>query len=240
MVKTLNLPLPPQDEEPSEAIRQGPLTFDPSPPPEEGEDIQLMAADNQTELMRWHYRLGHLSFPKLKQLALNGEIPMKLAKIALPKCAGCLFSTMTKLPWQGKEAKSFHKVFFATKPGGCDSVNLMTSKEVGFYMQLKGKLTKKCYKCATVFVDHFSHLCFVHLQLNTSSEETMATMIAFEKYAAEYRVKILHYHCGNGHFHDSAFRRACHSARQKLTFCGVNAQFQNGLFATSQRAQASN
>jgi hypothetical protein len=53
--------------------------------------------------MRWHYQLGHLTFPKLKQLALNGEIPKKLAKMLPPKCAGCLFGAMTKLPWQGKE-----------------------------------------------------------------------------------------------------------------------------------------
>jgi hypothetical protein len=92
--------------------------------------------------MHWHYRLGHVSFPKLKQLALSGEIPMKLAKIVLPKCAGCLFGTMTKLSWQGKEAKSSHKVFIATKLGGCDSVNLMMSKEVDFYMQLKGNLPR--------------------------------------------------------------------------------------------------
>jgi hypothetical protein len=112
----LNLPLPPQDEEPSEAIQQGPVTFDPLLPLEEGEDIQLTAAGNQAELMRWHYHLGHLSFSKLKQLALNGEIPMKLAKISPPRCAGCLFGMMTKLPWQGKEAKSPHKDFIATKP----------------------------------------------------------------------------------------------------------------------------
>jgi len=43
------------------------------------------AADDQAELMRWHYRLGHLTFAKLKQLALNGEIPKKLVKIKPPK-----------------------------------------------------------------------------------------------------------------------------------------------------------
>jgi hypothetical protein len=69
------------------------------PPTGEGKDIQLAAADNQAEPMRWHYWLGHLTFPKLKQLTLNGEIPKKLAKIILPKCAGCLFGAMTKLPW---------------------------------------------------------------------------------------------------------------------------------------------
>jgi hypothetical protein len=101
----------------------------------------------------------------------------------------------------------------------------MTSTEVGFFAQLKGKLTKKRYKCATVFVDHFSHLQFVHLQLNDGSNKTLAAKLAFEQYAAEHGVKILHYHWDNGRFHDNAFQQACHKARQQLTFCGVNAHF---------------
>jgi hypothetical protein len=103
--------------------------------------------------MQWGYRLGHLTFPKIKQLALNGKIPKKLAKVLPPKCAGCLFGTMTKLPWQGKETKADHEVFIATEPWECASVDQMISREVGFYAQLKGKLTKKRYKCAIVFVD---------------------------------------------------------------------------------------
>jgi hypothetical protein len=163
MVKTSNLPSPPQEEELSKVIQQGPLTFDLLPPTEEGEDVQLAAANKEAELMSWHYCLGHLGFPKLKQLALNGKIPKKLAKVLLPKCTGCLFGAMTKLPWQVKETKVDHKVFIATKPGGCVSVNQMTSTKVGFYAQLKGKFSKKHFKCATVFVDHYSHLHFVYL-----------------------------------------------------------------------------
>jgi hypothetical protein len=71
-----NLPPPLEDpEEPDTFIRRGPLTFDPSPPLAEDEDAPLAAANDQAELMRWHYRLGHLPLPKLKQLALNGKIP---------------------------------------------------------------------------------------------------------------------------------------------------------------------
>ncbi len=98
-VKTANLPLPPLQEKPSRVTRRGPLTFDPSPPTKEANEVQLSATDEQAELMRWQYHLGHLTFPKLKQLTLNGEIPKKLAKVLPPKCAGCLFGTMTKLPW---------------------------------------------------------------------------------------------------------------------------------------------
>ncbi len=77
---------------------------------------------------------------------------------------------MTKLPWQGKEFKADHEVFVPTKPGECILVDQMTSTEVGFFAQLKGKLTKKRYKCATVFVDHF--IC---LHLNTSNLTTSPT-----------------------------------------------------------------
>jgi hypothetical protein len=87
MIKMSNLLSPPANESPSKVIHCGPLTFDPSPHQEEGEDTQLAAAEDQTKLMRWHYRLGHLPFSKLKQLALNGEIPKKLAKAKPPKCA---------------------------------------------------------------------------------------------------------------------------------------------------------
>ena len=151
------------------------------------------------------YQLGQLGFPKLKQLALDGEIRKKLAKILPPKCTGCLFGAMTKLTWQGKETKADHELFITIKPGECVSINQMTSTEVGFYAQLKGKLTKKRYKCITVFVNHFSHLCFVHLQINNLSAETLFAKLAFEQYAAEHRVKILHYHCNKGQSHHNAF-----------------------------------
>ncbi len=83
-VKTSNLPAPPKEEIPSEAIHRGPLIFDPSPPQEEGEDVHLAAANNQAELMQWHYRLGHLTFPKLKQLTLNGDYPRSWQKSRHP------------------------------------------------------------------------------------------------------------------------------------------------------------
>ncbi len=140
--------------------------------------------------MRWHYRLGHLPFVKLKQLAHNGEIPKKLAKVKPPKCAGCLFGAMTKIPWRGKETKASHEVFIATKPGECISVNQMMSTEVGFYAQMKEKLTKKQYRCAMIFVDHYSHLRFIHLQVDDSSAKTVAAKCAFETFAAEHGVKI--------------------------------------------------
>ncbi len=232
MVEMSNLLLPPQEEEPSRVIRRGPLTFDPSPLTQEAKDIQLTAADDQAKLICWHHLLGHLSFPKLNQLALIGKIPKKLAKVQPTKCAGCLFGAIMQLHWQGKETKANHEVVIATKPGECILVDQTMSTEVGFYAQLKGKLTKKCYKCTTIFVNHFSRLQFVYLQLDDGSAQTLAAKLAFKQYVAEHGVKIMHYHSNNGRFHsfhDNAFQQACHNSRQPFTFCGVNTHFQNGI-----------
>ncbi len=103
------------DKEEKQTTRMDPLTFDVDPELEDNKHVYLAAVDDQAELMRWHYPLGHLSFAKLKQLALNGEIPRRLAKVKPPACAGCLFGAMTKVPWRGQETSS--EVFVATKSG---------------------------------------------------------------------------------------------------------------------------
>ena len=100
---------------------------------------------------------------------------------------------------------------------------------------MKGKLTKKRYRCATIFVNHFSRLRFIHLQTDDSSEETLAAKRAFKTFAAKHGVRIHNYHCDNGCFYNNAFKQACHDARQQLTLCGVNAHFQNGIAERSIR-----
>ncbi len=58
-----------EDEQETETARIGPLTFDPTPQLEDDEQHHHVATDDQAELMRWHHRLGHLSFAKLKTIA---------------------------------------------------------------------------------------------------------------------------------------------------------------------------
>ncbi len=115
------------------------------------------------------------------QEAGKSEAP-QVCWLSLWKCAGCLFGAMTKIPWHGNETKASHKVFIVTKPRECVSVDQMMPTKVGFYAQMKGKLTKKHYRCTTVFVDHYSRLRFVHLQVNNSSVKTVAAKRAFETF----------------------------------------------------------
>ena len=141
--------------------------------------------------MHWHYRLGHLSFPKLKALAKIGEIPKHLANVPPPVCAGCNFGAMTRVPWRNRETTR-------TVPGQYVSVDQMISTQVGFYAQLKGSLTKQRYRGATIFVDHFSGYKYIHLMTHLSSEKTVAAKRAFERHASVLGVTILHYHADNG------------------------------------------
>jgi hypothetical protein len=134
---------------------------------------------------------------------------------------------MIKVSWKGQETSS--KVFVATKSGQCVSVDQMILTQVGFIAQLKGTLTKKCYTVATIFVDHYSRLKYIHLMIKLTPEETMEAKRAFEHFAEQHGVRILHYHCNNGQFANNAFKNSCSAKGQRLTFCGVNAHFQNGI-----------
>jgi hypothetical protein len=101
--------------------------------------------------------------------------------------------------------------------------------QVGFIPQLKGSLTKTQYTAAMVFIDHYSKLKYIHLMTKLTSEETMDAKHAFDHSSEQHGVRIFHYHCDNGCFPNNAFKNSCSAKGQGLTFCGVNAYFQNGI-----------
>ena len=51
----------------------------------------------------------------------------------------------------------------------------------------------------------------------------------FKRYAKERNITINHYHVDNGQFADNGFIKDCQDRGQRLTYCGVNAHFQNGI-----------
>ena len=135
---------------------------------------------------------------------------------------------MHRKPWRMK-GKPSNPSRVATDPGQIVSVDQLKSPTPGFIAQLKGTLTKQRYKYATVFVDQYSRLSYVHLQRTITSEETVQAKIAFERYAQERGVQIRHYHANNGRFADKGFINNCQINNQCLTYCGVNAHFQNRI-----------
>jgi hypothetical protein len=61
-----------------------------------------------------------------------------------------------------------------------------------------------------------------------TTQETIKAKHAFETHLKSYGVIVQQYHADNGRFQDVAFKQDCIKNQQKLSFCGVNAHFQNG------------
>jgi hypothetical protein len=147
------------------------------------EDVEVQAATPQAELLAWHYRLGHLPFAKIKNMAERGDLPAGLASCKAPRCAACLFGKATRRAWRSKAPLNQRTVPPVTAPGSVVAVDQMISATPGLIAQMRGFITHKRYNVTTVFVDHFSGLSFVFFQQSTGAFETVEAKRAFERYA---------------------------------------------------------
>jgi hypothetical protein len=112
--------------------------------------------------------------------------------------------------------------------GECVSVDQLESHIHGLIGQVKGIPTRERYKVATVYVDHASDYTYIYLQTNTSSVQTLASQMEFDRHAAGVGVMIQKYHADNGRFIDNARTKHLQDHNQGLSLCGVNAHQQNG------------
>ncbi len=214
----------------SNNLRTTPFPFVVNPDTEDNAAIvedPTLPEDSQT-FLDWHYKLGHTSPKTMQHMAELGLIPRKLKDCRVPKCPACIYGKQTKRPWRTKsKPASIGKT--VTKPGQCVSVDQLSSPTPGLIAQVKGNLTRDRYRVATVFVDHFSDLTYVHVSQSDTSEETVEAKEAFERFAATHGVTIQHYHADNGRFADNLFREAVQQSGQSITYCGVGAHHQNGI-----------
>jgi hypothetical protein len=109
------------------------------------------------------------------------------------------------------------------------SVDQLEPSIPGFIGQMTGRLTNQCIVASTVYVDHASDLSYDYLQTSMTSEETLKSKLAFEKFAASHGVNIKHYHAGNERFKDKLFSKSIEEKGQTISFCGVGAHHQNGI-----------
>ena len=70
----------------------------------------------------------------------------------------------------------------------------------------------------------------VHLMQDTSGDYTLELKRYFEHDCMKQNVVPKHYHADNGQFSENTLKQDRESKIQHLTFCGVGARQQNGLF----------
>ncbi|CAB9526635.1 Retrotransposon protein [Seminavis robusta] len=182
----------------------------------------------RADILAWHYRLGHISFERIRKLAERGALPAHLIKARAPQCASCMFGKATRRPWRTRTPPNKIQTPSANGSGDVVGVDQLISATPGFIGQMRGLLTRRRYTVSTVFVDHHSGLSYVHFQTSTSAEQTILAKRAFERYAASFGVKVKHYHGDNGIFDSKAFVQEVHRCGQTITYAAVNAHHMNG------------
>ena len=202
------------------------FTVNPTVIPSDDQDEPLLKSD-QAALMRLHEQLGHSSFAQLKQMAEQGIIPRKFAKVPPPKWPSCLYGKAHRKPWHTHKIDP--KIKPSAIPGTVVSINQLESPVPGFVPIAKGQPTVCKYRGALVFVDHASDFTYVHMHQHLKPDETIDAKHAFECLMEQHRVRILHYHRDNGRFADKVFVDDVRAAHQTITFCGVGAHHQNGI-----------
>jgi hypothetical protein len=212
----------PEAERPS--VIQFDLNYDDPSTNVPSQDDATSTLYSQAELLRWHYCLGHLSFVNICLMAARGEIPKRLAACRVPRCQLCLYGRATKKPWRTKAQPN--KIKTVTKPGECISSDELESPVPGFKGQSKGFFFRERYKVATIFLDHFSGLSYVHLQDPPRERRRyLQAKRAFEAYTASFGVVIVNYHADNGRFAERLFLDHAALNGQGVSLCGVNAHF---------------
>ena len=164
------------------ATAQNTLMLDESKEPAVDPDDDAYPMSPTAELLKVHHQMAHLPFSKLRRMAANGYLPKRLLTCKVPRCSSCMFGRATRRAWRSKTPTNQIGSRIATEPGQCVSVDQLESPTPGLIAQLKGIPTTQRYNAATVFVDHFSRLSYVHLQRSLSSEDTVRAKQAFERY----------------------------------------------------------
>jgi hypothetical protein len=215
-----------------------PVSFDPDatdrtnlPVIIEDEEDTAVHQNPATEFLCWHHKLNHMSAAKMQSMAKRGLLPKKLAKCQIPTCTSCLYGKATRRPWRSKPkvGQQGGKFRTASEAGQRISINQLESSTPGLIAQIKGWLTKKRYKVATSFVDHFSGLSYIHLQKSTNADETLEAKLAFERFASKFKVQVKSYQADNCRFAENKFMAAVKESGQTITFCGVNAHFHTAV-----------
>ena len=126
-----------------------------------------------------HESLEHFSFARLKILARAGIISRDLATVDPPHALD-VHGKARRRPWRHKGNKNLRTIRKTTAPGDDVSTYQLISPTLGFVPTHRGKPTLQRYVGATIFVDHFSDLTYVHLMTSMDSTATVEAKLAFE------------------------------------------------------------
>ena len=202
---------------------------------EENQNLSM----NQKELLKWHFKLGHMQLDWVQWLGCKGYLPKQIANVAKPLCSSCqIGAAQRKATGKGSHvelpaSKGGHGSLKAGDcvPGQRISVDHYESRVKGRLWGSYGKSKEEQMYCGgTIFVDHASGLIHVEHQVTLGTMDTLSSKRAFERMAFSNGVVIQNYHGDNGAvFTSHEFNKHIIEMEQGFTFSGVGAHHQNGV-----------
>ena len=209
------------------------------------DDANMNLTASQKELLKWHYRLGHIGFQWLQWLIRSGRIIVSnksaVSNCQAPKCAACEYGkairrkteTSVTEPRDDKEMELKKDDLI---PGQRISVDHYQSAATGRLYSSRGS-TQNSHKFhgGAIFVDHASGKVSICHQISLSGPDTIKAKLHFEKDAYDDGVIIQSYHTDNGVFTSQQFMTELMDHKQTIRFSGSGAAHQNGVAERSIR-----
>ena len=202
-------------------------------------------SEPEKELLRWHYRLGHMSFQKIQFLMRSGVLTKsnnkrKLHQAAcsltqLPKCAACQYGKQHRRPAPGRVSTAVRDREGALKdghlvPGQTVSIAHFKCSTKGRLFTSAGKsLDSELYTGGCLFNDHASGFVHVEFQVHLTTHETLMAKENFELMCRDHGVIPQSYLSDNAKcFTSKEFAERLSLFEQVARFAGVGAHHHNG------------
>jgi hypothetical protein len=173
-------------------------------------------AASQKELLKWHFRLGHLNYTAVQMLLRGGflgdtSLQKAAANCEHPKCSSCQYGKGRRRPSQSEITKPVPSKEGSLKtedlfPGQTVSVDHFQSSAKGRLYESFGKTSEdKMYSGGSIFVDHATGYIHVEHQVSWSAAEMIAAKHRYERHMLDMGVTVVSYQSDNGTFGAAAF-----------------------------------
>ncbi|KAI2496905.1 hypothetical protein MHU86_17598 [Fragilaria crotonensis] len=208
-------------------------------------ESNLNLTEAEKELLRWHHRLGHLSFRKIQFIMRTGVLSRSESHRSLhtaacrivnpPKCAACQYGKQHQRPAPAKIT-----TVIKDRAGVLKADNLLPGQQVSidhFICGTKGRLFSSAgrslnsdmFAGGCLFIDHASNFVHVEFQKHLNTHETLKAKQNFELMARDSGVIPQSYLSDNGgSFTSAKFTEHLGTLKQVVKFAGVGAHHHNG------------
>lgn len=190
--------------------------------------------------MRWHIKLGHLSFAHVLKLGLGGYLDKhalgleRNPQLGQPKCTSCQFGKQVRTPdyttTTSKNPESTGALKEGQlKPGQRVFTDQLESRVRGRRLHTAGREQESDRFCgSSVFVDAASGYIHVEHQVSLGATDSINAKTSFERMARDVGVDVDQYHTDNGIYTCQAYVQELVNSEQSIRYSGVGAKWQAG------------